>query len=305
MAQRTVRFYLIVDHAHQRYARPFPFAPLRTAIKNLSNAVAYVMLDNMEVLGSPYSPTRSAASGGAVPLIALDKITRHPGLRIERNRHFRPLALAANDKLAEPTFYSVFDNNVLAVMRNSGGAPTSASFRDYINKLKLVGTQRIDIIPLLDRERLRAFDNVDKVTKFTFAVGSEVSENVFVRSPGILAIIRQMRRGRGQIEIEVAMKVKPRGTDATSDLLRDEIRGLVNAPGELNSLTKAEMVYRRVLDGRATTYDFLQEVLTTQTEVELAEDSNQPKELAAARGMGSAYESMLSEINLALDVASE
>lgn len=304
MPLRTVRFYVIVDHAHHKFLKPFPFAQVQTAIKRLSNADAYVLLDSMEVLGSAFKLTKSTSTG-AVPVIALDKITRHPGLRIERNRHFRPLALSANDKLAEPTFYSVLDNNVLAVMRNSGGAPTSASFRDYINKVKLMGNQRIDIIPLLDGERLRAFGEVEKVTKFTFAVASEVSDSVFIKSRGIHSIIRQVRKDIGQIEIEIAMKVKPKGTKQASEALRREIKVLVDTPNELNLLTKAEMVYRRTTDGRATTYDFLEEVLTTQTEIVLEENTNQPTELAAAQGISNAYNSMIDEINLAMGLSKE
>lgn len=300
MAERTVRFYLIVDDHEQPFADPFPFDDVREAVREMPNAEAYVQLSGtVEVLGSAFDPPRGAGAGRQVSLLALDRINRSPGIRIERQRNYRPLALREDETIAEPTFFSVYDNNVLGVMANSGGAPRPTAFRDYINKTGLLGDQRIALMSLVDRNALRALAEAENVTKFTFAVGTDVVDDVFLQAPTILGMIEAARQNLGHVELEITVKVKPVGADHESDQLRAEIDNLVRS-NAVTTLDKAEMAYRRVEDGRAAAFDLLGDSLITQATVELEEHTNQPTESAASRALATAYDTMIDEINSAL-----
>ncbi|HMM83508.1 MAG TPA: hypothetical protein PJ998_10055 [Terrimesophilobacter sp.] len=300
MAERTVRFYLVVDESEQPFQDALPFDDIRTAVNALSDDQAYVQLSGtVEVLGSPYEPPRGAGARREVPLLALDRINRSPGIRIERRRNYRPLELQSDETIAEPSFYSVFDRNVLGVMRNSGGAPSPAAFRDYINRTGLLGDQEIKLMSLVDKDAIRALADAENVTKFTFAVGTDVVDNVFNQAPTILSMVRAARQNLGSVELEITVKVKPVGADHESDRLRSEINNLVRSDA-IEQLDKAEMGYRRVLDGRAAAFDLLGDSLITQTSVDLEEHTNQPTEPAASRALASAYDGMIEEINSAL-----
>jgi hypothetical protein len=300
MAERTVKFYLIVDDQDQPFAAPFPFDDVRTAVSAMGDDVAYVHLSGtVEVLGTAWDPPRGAGAQREVPLLALDRINRTPGIRIERRRNYRPLALRDDETIAEPSFFSIFDNNVLGVMANSGGAPRPTAFRDYINKTSLLGDQNIKLMSLVDRNALRALAEADNVTKFTFAVGTDVVDDVFAPAPTILGMIRAARENLGHVELEISVKVKAVGADQESDALRAEIEHLVSG-NALDNLEKAEMSYRRVDDGRADAFDLLGDSLVTQANVDIDDHTNQPTEPAAARGLARAYDSMIDEINSAL-----
>lgn len=300
MAERTVRFYLIVDQNEQPFQSPLPFEDIRTAVNALADDQAYVHLSGtVEVLGSPYEPPRGAGAQREVSLLALDRINRSPGIRIERRRNYRPLELQSDETIAEPTFYTVFDNNVLGVMRNSGGAPSPTAFRDYINRTGLLGDQEIGLMSLVDRNALRALADAENVTKFTFAVGTDVVDDVFNQSPTIFSMVQAARDNLGHVELEITVKVKPVGADHESDQLRSEIANLVRS-NAIGSLDKAEMGYRRTLDGKAAAFDLLGDSLITQTRVDLDDHSNQPSEPAASRALAAAYDGMIDEINSAL-----
>ena len=300
MAERTVRFYLIVDDHEQPFADPFPFDDVREAIRAIPNEDAYVQLSGtVEVLGSAFDPPIGTGARRQVPLIALDRINRSPGIRIERQRNYRPLALRDDETIAEPTFFSIYSNNVIGVMANSGGAPRPTAFRDYINKTGLLGNQPIALMSLVDRNALRALADAENVTKFTFAVGTDVVDDTFHQAPTILGMINAARRNLGHVELEITVKVKPVGADQESDRLRAEIDNLVRSDA-VATLDKAEMGYRRVEDGRAAAFDLLGDSLITQATVELEEHTNQPTEPAASRALAAAYDGMIDEINSAL-----
>lgn len=206
MAERTVKFFLIVDDHDQPFAQPFPFEDVRTAVRGMADDVAYIHLSGtVEVVGTAFDPPRGAGARREVPLLALDRINRTPGIRIERRRNYRPLALGADETIAEPTFFSIFDNNVLGVMANSGGAPRPTAFRDYINKTGLLGDQEIKLMSLVDRNALRALAEADNVTKFTFAVGTDVLDDVFEQAPTILGMIQAARQNLGHVELEISV----------------------------------------------------------------------------------------------------
>src|SRR4051812_29633096 len=119
--QRTVRFFEITTEQGLRLPGDLPFSDILDAVNDLTEEDAYIGVGSMEVLGSVYRPYTGARP--AVPLLALDRITRDPRIRIERRRNYRPLQLLEDETLAEPTFFSLFPRNVLAILRNSGSAP--------------------------------------------------------------------------------------------------------------------------------------------------------------------------------------
>lgn len=208
--------------------------------------------------------------------------------------------LLEDETLAEPTFYTVFANNVLAVMRNSGGAPTPASFRDYMNRMEILDGQTIGLAPLVDENALRALADARNVTKFTFAVGTDVNDSVFRPSPTIYEMIRAARQNLGHVEVEITVKVRAVGADEESDRLRHEIDTLVRSDETREALSKAEMGYRRVEDGKAAAFDLLGDSLITQTTIELENHTNQPTEAAASAAIANAYDAMIDEIRSAI-----
>lgn len=301
MAERTVRFFLIVDENEQPFSAAFPFDGVRDAVRAIDEDEAYVHLSGtMEVLGSAWDPIRGAGARRQEPLLVLDRINRDPGIRIERRRNYRPLVLLEDETLAEPTFYTVFENNVLAVMRNSGGAPTPASFRDYMNRMEILDGQHIGLAPLVDENALRALADARQVTKFTFAVGTDVNDAVFRPSPTIFEMIQAARHNLGHVEVEITVKVRAVGADDESDRLRTEIDTLMRSEGTRDALSKAEMGYRRVEDGKAAAFDLLGDSLITQTTIELDNHTNQPTEAAASAAIANAYDATIDEIRSAI-----
>lgn len=301
MAERTVRFYELVGEGRERLPNQLDFDGLREAVRDLPDEEAYVQVARMELLGSVYKPPRGAGRMPAVPLISLDRITRDVRLRIERRRNYRPLALAKDETLAEPTFYSLFDNNVLGVMRNSGSAPGPASFRDYVNQLALFDSD-IEIAPLADPNILRALTDVEVLTRFDFAVGADVTADAFGQSELVAGAIRHVREELGSVAIEVTIKMSP-SQATTSEKALQEVRGFVNSDA-MALVDKASIGYRRLEDGRADTYDFLNEAVAQAVDVVLNDDTSQPTEPSASEALAEAYNELYDDIKSALKATS-
>jgi hypothetical protein len=297
VAERTVRFYELVSDDKQRLPNQLDFGGLRELVRDVPDDEAYVQISRMELLGSIYAPPRGAGRRPTVPLIALDRITRDVRLRIERRRNYRPLTLAQDETLAEPTFYSIFDKNVLGVMRNSGSAPGPASFRDYVNKLNFFD-EDIGIAPLSDPNIIRALTDVEVLTKFEFAVGADVTADVFGQSQLVAGAIRHVREELGNVAIEVSVKLSPTQSGASEKTL-DQVRGFTQSDA-MAFVDKASISYRRLEDGRADTYDFLNEAVALPVEVVLNEDTSQPTEPSAAEAMALAYNDLYDDIRSAL-----
>lgn len=300
VAKRTVRFYEIVNARKERLPEQIPFEGLRNAIRDLDNDEAYVELARMELLGSAYDGPRAVHR--SEPLIALDRITRDVHLRIERRRNYRPLALEEDENLAEPSFFTIFDRNVLGVMRNSGSAPGPASFRDYVNTLGLL-TEDIDVVPLADSNSLRALRDVDRLTRVVFAVGADVNAEVFgSSSPLVGGAVRQIRQQLGFVAIEVSLKLSPISGREANELALKEVSSLVTSDS-MGYVDKAEIGYKSMDDGRSHSYDFIDEAVATQTEVELNDTLGQPTEASASEAMAEAYDLLYEDIRSALNAA--
>lgn len=298
MAERTVRFYEIVSEDQQRLPNQLDFDGLRELVRDVPDDEAYVRVArHMELLGSQYKPPRGAGARAAVPLIALDRITRDVRLRIERRRNYRPLTLGKDETLAEPTFYSIFDRNVLGVMRNSGSAPGPASFRDYVNKLNFFD-EDIGIAPLADPNIVRALSDVEVLTKFEFAVGADVTADIFGQSDFVAGAIRHVREELGNVAIEVSVKLSPTQSGASEKAL-DQVRSFVQSDA-MAFVDKASIGYRSIEDGRADTYNFLNEAVALPVEVVLNDDTSQPTEPSAAEAMAEGYNELYDDIQSAL-----
>jgi len=298
VAQRTVRFYEIVNKHKEKLPNELPFDDLRSEIEALPDVKAYVTVARMELLGSTYAPGSGAGARRGVPLIALDRITRDVRMRIERRRNYRPLLLEQDETLAEPTFYSIFEGNVLGVMRNGGRAPGPASFRDYINTLGLC-TGEIEIAPLADRNVLRALREVDTLTKLDIAVGPDVTADVFGQSDLIAGAIHYMRQGLGHVGIEVIIRMSAKESNEASEIAREQVERVVRS-GAMDYVDKAEISYRRLEDGKAACYDFISQAVATSVDVELEERTGQPTEPSAAEAMAEAYDTLYEDIRSAL-----
>jgi hypothetical protein len=228
MAERTVRFFEITDEHGHRLPYDLPFADMLDAVDKLPDEDAYVDVgSSMEVLGSTYRPTTGARA--AVPLLALDRITRDVRLRIERQRNYRPLQLLQDETLAEPTFFSIFPRNVLAVMRNSGSAPGVVSFRDYINQLQILDGD-IGISPLVDRNAARALADVGTLTRLTVAFGADAEPEDFGDSPMIAEVLRDARQRLGAVAFEFTVKIATKGQHEASEAAVNEVQGLATSP---------------------------------------------------------------------------
>ncbi|SFU10122.1 hypothetical protein SAMN05660657_05687 [Geodermatophilus amargosae] len=287
MTERTVRFFEITDVHGHRLPADLPFEAIRNAVNDVAEDKAYVSVGNtMEVLGSTYEAPTSGPRP-TVPLITLDRITRDVRLRIERRRNYRPLVLGQDETWAEPTFFSLFPRNVLAVLRNSGSAPGVASFRDYINHLEILDGA-IGVTPLADRNAVRAIADVDTLTKLTVAIGADVSPDDFDGTPLIADVLRQARTRLGAVGFEFTVKLATQGQAEASDIAVDELRQLVEGNG-LAHVTKAQMTYRRLEDHRADTYNFIQEAVTTGVVVELVDQTVQPTLRSASEATAKAY----------------
>lgn len=299
MAERSVRFYVVTNEHREFLPSLLPFDDMRDDVRALEDSDAYVKLDRVEVLGSAYDPSGSALGRRAVPVLALDRIEREVRLRIERRRNYRPLVLADDETLAEPTFYSLFGDNVLAVMRNNGQSPTSAAFRDYVNKLEILSAP-IDVIPLADKDAVRALRDVQTLTRMRIAVGPEVGADAFSDSPYIADSIALARRRLGHVTVEIEIKVKASGHQSEAEAAFGELRNVIES-GAIEIVDKAEMTYRRLEDGRARTFDFVDEAIVTQCPVTIDEDTAKPTEASAAEALAEAYDKMYDDIQYALN----
>lgn len=242
MVKRTVRFFEVLNKAKSRHPNQLPFDDLVAAVRDLPDEAAYVSAPRMELLGSTFLPPSRPGARPMVPFIALDRITRDIRMRIERRRHYRPLVLGDDETLAEPTFYSIFNRNVLAVMRNSGAAPGSASFRDYLNKLDLI-SGGVEVVPLADRNVLRALRDVDTLTKLDVAVGPTVTADIFDQTSLIHGVLRHFRQQLGTVGIEVAVRISPKGQHEASDAALSEMMSIATSDA-LGFVDKAAINYR-------------------------------------------------------------
>lgn len=301
MPSRTVRFYEIVNANRERLPAQLPFDQLREAIRNLADTDAYVNLARMELLGSAHEVNHARR---AEPLIVLDRITRDVRLRIERDRTYRPLGLDENETLAEPSFYTIFDQNVLGIMRNSGSSPGPASFRDYVNSIGVL-TDDIEVVPLADPGALRALNDVDTLKRVDIAVGADVNADVFAaEAPAIAGAVRQVHQQLGNVAIELSIKLTPapRGDGGGQDNPENaytQVRGLALSDA-MGYVDKLAIKYRSIEAARVRSFDFIDEAVATQTDVELQDAVGYPTEPSASVGMAEAYDEMLENIRSAL-----
>lgn len=296
MAERRVRFYEVLNEREERMTSPLPFDDLQQYVVDLSDDDAYVELDRMLVLGAAFNPGRGGPRP-AVPLLTLDKITRQPGLRIERQRRFRPLALLDDESLAEPCFYALWPGNVLGVMRNSGGAPGVASFRDYVNKLGIFD-ENINVAPLADINALRAFMRVERLARVDLEVGPDAALSMLDDAPTIRGAVQAVRRNLGRVSVEVFIKVQAAEHEGSERLL-SEMRAL-NQSGALAGLDEASMAFKDLDTGRMATYDFIDEAVAHSATVVLDETTNQPTEQSAAEALAEAYDKTYDDIQSSL-----
>lgn len=303
MALRTVRFFQIVDQDFKRFEGQFPASAAREAIRNLTDELAYMHLsENIEVVGSAVDADLRAQPQRA-HMIVLDRITREPHLRIERQRVSRPLILGEGENLAEPTFFAIYDNNVLGVMRNSGTAPSQSHLREYINQLQILD-QPIAIAPLIDRGRMRALQSIDRIRKVTFAVGKDAVLDLLPEDSAVRRINRAVREEIGHVSLEVSVKLEASTPEEVAEGLRDELRTLTTDEN-IDRFSKLEMTYKQLENGRVAAFDFIREALVTQTDVDVAPVTQQPTEDSAAEHLHSAYEELYDEINATLRDLSE
>jgi hypothetical protein len=297
MPQRTVRFYLLTDEHRQVLPNDLDFDAVLDAVEALPDPDAYVQLERIEVLGSTHRPAGAGAKA-QVPLLSLDRITRDVRLRIERRRNYRPLALAADETLAEPTFYSILPRNVLAVMRNSGEAPGPASLRDYLNELELLDPP-VGVLPLADVNAVRRLNEVDRLTKVDIAVGPDVAATLLYGSPTIAEAVRTVRQRAGRVKIELIISMT-KASAAESETLLGEINALERS-GALGEVERAKISYRRLEDGVADTYDFLNEAVAQAVEVDLEDANDVPTELSSSQAIARAYNEQYDDIMSALN----
>lgn len=90
---QIVRFYRIANQDQLLSPNPFPFEDLQDTIDGLHDQRAYVKLNRMELLGSSWKPRIGAGARRRVPLIALDRTTRNPQIRIVRRRVTKGIVL--------------------------------------------------------------------------------------------------------------------------------------------------------------------------------------------------------------------
>jgi len=298
---QIIRFYRIVNEDQLPFPNAFPFEDLQDAINSLDDERAYVQLNQMELLGSSWRPAFGTGARRRVPLVALDRITRNPQLRIERRRHYRPLILGDGENLADPTFYSVFADDVMGVLRTSNRSPGPASFRDYVNHQEIVEPP-IAIVPLVDGDAVRALGEVGTLTKFTVRVLPDASEEVFRGSRMIYDAIRSARRDLGGVTVEITVKIAAKGQAEAAEEARRQITNIVTTEA-LGHIDKATIRFRRLEDGKADIHDFLQEVITEAVVVEVDTETGQPAEASVADAMATAYDSLYDDIHSALRAA--
>jgi hypothetical protein len=296
--ERIIRFFRVVGEERLPFPNDFPFEDLQDVVVALPDQEAYVTLNKVELLGSSWKPRRGAGARRQTPLLALDRITRDPQLRIERQRNYRPLVLGTGENLADPTFYAMFADNVLGVMRTSGLSPGPASFRDYVNYLN-VYKPPIAVVPLVDGNAARALAQVGTLTRMTVAVGPDVDAGAFSGSRMIFDAIRSARRDLGNVTVEVTVKIAAKGQYAAAEEAQRQVASIVTSDA-LGYADKAEIAFRRLEDGKADTHDFIQEAITQSAAVELDDRTGQPAESSVAEAMAAAYDGLYDDIRSAL-----
>jgi hypothetical protein len=291
--KREVRFYELVTTAGERFDDLDPM-DLIGVVDAIPAADAYVTIARTELLGSTYRPTRGSA---APPLLVLDRITREVRIRIENRRHYRPLELRPGDTLAEPTHIGLFPRNVLGLLRSTGTAPGPASVREFLNAAYF--EDEVAIRPLVDTNALRALAQVGKLTKIDVALDPGATAEVMGTDGFLAEAFDVFRRRTGDAQVEFILKFDPKGRTDVSELAFEELQSLYERGG-LNSARKASMSFRRLEDGRADTFDFLNESVAHAIDVDIDDDTGGPSNLSASEGIQAAYDLLRDDIQSAL-----
>ncbi|MBN9099349.1 MAG: hypothetical protein J0I49_14730 [Pseudonocardia sp.] len=297
MAKLIVRFYEILDKNGQQFP-DLDIERLLDTVAAIPNEDAYVKLAKMELLGSTHAP-QGAGRAPQCPMIVLDRITREVRMRIENQREYRPLELGDGDTIAEPTHVGMFPRNVVGILRQSGQAPGPASFREFLNASDLL-EEEVTVVPLADRNAVRALSNVGRLTKLNIQLDSESATNVLGPSRFLNDAFELFRHNLGRVDVEIIVKMSHKGPAETSDRLLEEIRALQES-GALASTEKAEITYRRLEDGRSDSYDFLTEAVAQSVDVEVDEDRLGPSNPRASESIMDAYEKQYEDIMSALN----
>lgn len=200
--------------------------------------------------------------------------------------------------LADPTFFSVFDDGVIGILRISELSPGAASIRDYVNHLEMIKPP-IAIIPLVDSNAVRALGDVGTLTKLIVRVLPDASEDIFGRSPLFYDTIRSTRRNLGAVGVELTVKIRPKGQAEAAEEAHREISNIVTTEA-LGHTDKAYIKYRRIEDGKADAHDFLQEAITQTVAVEIDTNTGQPAEASVSEAMAAAYDALYDDIRSAL-----
>jgi len=297
-SKRNIKFFLIVDELGEIFEDEFPLVSVGEQIEEIPEADSYIELRTMTVLGTFYNPPIGSRS--YVPMIMVDSIDANPQIRVETHRIMTPLPLGTDQNIAEPTYFSVFPNNVLAVMRNKSSSPMVSTFRDYINKLELPGLSKISIIPLVDKERLIAFQDIKRVKKFTFAVGRDINSAVFEDATGVKSIIDKVRDNFGQVDFEIVLKPSNDPGNNSPGIIKNTINQLLHRDQSVDLLNKASVSYVSEEFGSSLEYDFLREMITMEVNLEPGETGLLSPE-AVSREMKHAHRQLLPQIDIALE----
>lgn len=231
----------------------------------------------------------------ASPCWVLDRITREVRIRIENDRKYRPLELGEGDTLAEPTHYAFFPDNVVGIMRANGNSPGPASLRDYLNTA-LEMSEDLSIRALADRNMVRALTDVGTITKFDVALGPDAKPSDFGGEQTLLGSVLQRVRSRvGGVEVELIVKVRASDPTDTPDIVLSDLRDAVTGDGA-QAITRASMNYRRLEDGKADSFDFLNQAVAQETDVDIEDGTNGPTDASASEGLAQAYDDLYDDI---------
>jgi len=297
MPERQVRFYELLD----RDGAQFPDLNVETvldAVDAIPDSDAYVQIARMELLGTTYRPPSGSGRAPMCPMIVLDRITREVRMRIENNRRYRPLELGENDTIAEPTHYGLFPRNVIGILRASGNAPGPASIRDFLNTAELLD-EEVTIKPLVDLNALRALGNMERITRLDVELDSGTTAEVLGRDSMLAELLGIYRRRLGGVTVEIGVKIDPKGTGEASEVVHDELERLVRGEG-IRYVDRAKVKYRRMEDGRADSFDFLNEAVAHSVEVDIDDATNGPNDRSASEGIAHAYDLLHDDIQSAL-----
>lgn len=298
MSERTVRFYEIVNSERERLPEDINFEDLMYLVQNLPESEAYVSTRTMELLGSVHVPADDGHLFSGSPVVALDRITRNPRIRIERKRNYRPLILDDDENLAEPTFFSIFPRNVIGVMRNSGSAPSVASIREYLNKIQGAGPG-FELMPLVDRNYIRALANIDTLTKVDIEVGPEVVAEVFPENSTIRGQLRALNSSLGAVGFQFQIKMKAKEFAEQSEQMHSELSELVEF-GSFVYAERAKIAYKDIETKKMADFDFINESVAVSVSVETDSDTGQPSEQSVSHAMSRAYSDALDDVRSAL-----